>query len=61
MLVARWWAQAPFGQTKDYKIGIRCFCAKHEALRRQSKALLAWNQDNVSKWGDMSTRVLLFQ
>jgi len=25
------------------------------ALRRKSKDWLAWNQDNVSMWGDMST------
>jgi len=32
------------GQTKDYKIGICCFSAKHAALRRKSKDWLAWNQ-----------------
>ena len=37
------------GQTKDNKIGICCFSAKHTALRRKSKDWLAWNQDNVSK------------
>ena len=42
------------GQTKDYKIDICCFYAKHAALRRKSKDLLAQNQDNVSEWGDMS-------
>jgi hypothetical protein len=25
------------GQTKDYKIGICCFSAKHAALRRKNK------------------------
>jgi hypothetical protein len=25
------------GQTKDYKIGKRCFSAKHAALRRKSR------------------------
>ena len=35
------------GQTKDYKIGIHCFSAKHAASRRKSKNWLAWNQDNV--------------
>ena len=40
-------------QTKDYKIGICCFSAKHSALRRKSKDWLAQNQD-VSEWGDMS-------
>ena len=49
------------GQTKDYKIGIYCFSAKHTALRRKIKDWLAQNQDNVSEWGDMSFRGLLFQ
>jgi hypothetical protein len=47
------------GQTKDYKIGICCFSAKHASLRK--KSMVGWNQDNVSKSGDMSTRRLLFQ
>ena len=49
------------GQPKDYEIGICCFSAKHAALRRKSKDWLARNQNNVSKWCDMSTRGLLFQ
>ena len=49
------------GQTKDYKIGICCFSAKHAALRRKSKDGLAWNQDNVSQWSDMSTSGQLLQ
>ena len=49
------------GQTKDYKIGICCFSAKNEALRRKGKDWLARNQNNVSEWNDMSTRRLLFQ
>ena len=49
------------GQTKDYKIGICCFFTKHATLRRKSKDWLASNQDNVSEWGDMSIRGLLFQ
>jgi hypothetical protein len=49
------------GKTKDYKIGICCVSAKHAALRRKSKDWLARNQDNVSDWGDMSIRELLFQ
>jgi hypothetical protein len=49
------------GQTKDYKIGICCFFAKHAALRRKSKDWMAWNQNNVSEWSDMSIRELLFQ
>ena len=48
-------------QTKDYKIGICCFSAKHAALRRKSKDWLAQNQDNVFEWGNISTRGLLFQ
>jgi hypothetical protein len=42
------------GQTKDYNIGICCISYK-------GKDWLAWNQDNVSEWGDMSIRGLLFQ
>ena len=49
------------GQTKDYKIGISCFFAKHAALMWKSKDWLARNQNNVSEWSDMSTRGLLFQ
>jgi hypothetical protein len=51
------------GQTKDDKMGICCFSAKHAALtlRRKSKDWLARNQNNVSEWSDMSTRGLLFQ
>jgi hypothetical protein len=49
------------GQTKDYKIGICCFSAKHTAPRRKRKDWLARNQDNVSEWGNMSIRGLLFQ
>jgi hypothetical protein len=39
-------------QTEDYK---------HVALRRKNKHWLALNQDNVSEWGDMLIRELLFQ
>jgi hypothetical protein len=49
------------GQTKDYKIDICCFSAKHTALRSKSKDWFAQNQNNVSEWGDMSIRGLLFQ
>ena len=48
------------GQTKDYKIGICCFSAKHAALRRKGKDL-AWNQNDMSECSDMSTRRLLYQ
>ena len=49
------------GQTKDCKIGMCCFFAKHAAFRRRGKDWLARNQDKVSEWSDMSTRGLLFQ
>jgi hypothetical protein len=49
------------GQTKDFKIGICCFSAKHAALMRKSKDGLARNHNNVFEWSDMSTRGLLFQ
>ena len=49
------------GQTKDYKIGICCFSAKHTAVRSKSKHWLARNQNNMSEWSDMSTHGLLFQ
>ena len=49
------------GQTKDYKISICCFSAKHAALRGKSKNWLAPNQNNVPGCSDMSTRGLLFQ
>jgi hypothetical protein len=49
------------GQTKDYKIGICCFSAKHAALSSKRKDWLARNQNNVSEWSDISTRELLFQ
>jgi hypothetical protein len=48
-------------QTKDYKIGICCFTAKQPVLRSKSNDWLARNQNNVSKWSDMSTQGLLFQ
>jgi hypothetical protein len=46
------------GQTKDYKIGMCCFSADHEALRRKSKDWLDRNQVNVSEWGDMYIRAV---
>jgi hypothetical protein len=48
-------------KTKDYESGICCFFLKHAVLRRKNKDWLAQNQDNVSEWGDMSIRGLLFQ
>ena len=49
------------GHIKDFDIGICCFSAKQATLQRKSKDWLAWNQDNVSEWGEMSIRGLLFQ
>ena len=49
------------GQTKDYNIGMSCFAAKHAALRIKSKNWFTRNQDNVSEWGNMFIRGLLFQ
>ena len=43
------------GKTKDYKIGICSFPAKHAAWRIKSKDWLTRNQDNASECGDMST------
>ena len=48
------------GQTKDYNIGICCFFSKHTALKGKNKDWLAWNQNNVSEWVDMSTRGIRF-
>ena len=53
--------EARLVQTKDYKIGICYFSAKHTVLRSKSKYRMARNQDNVSEWSDMSTRGVLFQ
>ena len=49
------------GQTKNFKMVICYFSAKQAALRRKSKDWLARNQGNVSEWGDMYIRGLLFQ
>ena len=48
-------------QTKDFKIGVCFFSAKHAALRRKRKDWLARNQNNVSAWSNMFTCGLLFQ
>jgi hypothetical protein len=53
--------EAQSGKTKDYKIGMCCFSAKHATLRRKNKDELARNQANVSEWSNMSIRGLLFQ
>ena len=42
------------GQTKEYKIGICCYSAKHAALKNKSKDWFAHNHDSVSEWSDMS-------
>jgi len=38
-----------------------CIPANHASLRRKKKDWLAWIQNNVSEWSDMSTRELLVQ
>jgi hypothetical protein len=48
-------------QTKNYKTGICCFSAKHAAIRRKGRDLLARNQDNMFEWRDMYTNILLLQ
>jgi hypothetical protein len=58
----RLWFGHRSGQTKDYKIGICCFSAKHTSLlRRKSKDWLTQNRDKMSEWGGMSIHKLLFQ
>ena len=47
--------------TKDYKLGICCFSAKHLALKRKNKDWLVHNQDNVSSWSDIYSPRLLLQ
>ena len=50
------------GQVKPKtEIGICCFSAKHEALKRKSKVWLDQKQDIESEWGNMSTGRMLFQ
>ena len=49
------------GETKDLKIGICCFSAKHAALRSKNEDWLARNQNNVSEWSEMSIRGPFFQ
>ena len=56
--VVDWGSSPDLVKQKDYKIDICCFSAKHAALRRNSKDWFAWNQDNVSEYGDMSIRGL---
>jgi hypothetical protein len=40
--------------TKDYKISMCCFSAKHASLRRKTKHCLTRNQSDVSECDDMS-------
>jgi hypothetical protein len=49
------------GQTKDYKICICCFSAKHTALRRKSKDWMVQNRGNVSSGVTCLLSDLLFQ
>jgi hypothetical protein len=48
-------------ETKDDKFGTYCFSAKQAAWTSKSKDRLALNQDDVSKWSDMSIHGLLFE
>ena len=47
------------GQTKDIKIGIWCFSAKHVAFRSKSKDWSAQSQNNVSGLSGTSSCGLL--
>jgi hypothetical protein len=49
-----------FLENATNRIGICCFSAKHAEFRRKNKDWLAHHQDNVSEWGEMSIRELLF-
>ena len=51
------WFKPWLGPTKDYKIVICYFSAKHAALRSKSKDWLGQYKDNVFEWSDMSTCV----
>jgi hypothetical protein len=42
-----------YDQTKNYKIDICCFFAKHETIRSKSNKLLAGKQDKVTEWSDI--------
>jgi len=55
------WFEPRSGQTKDYKLGICCYCAKNATLMWKSKDWLARNPDNMPEWGDISILGLLFQ
>jgi hypothetical protein len=55
------WFKHRSGQTKDYKIGMCFFFAKHKSLRRMTKEWLGREQDNVPELSDMSILGLLFQ
>jgi len=52
---------SPVSHIKDSETDICCISAKHATLRSKNKDWLAKNPDNVSEWGDMSRRRLLFQ
>jgi len=46
---------------KSIQLVFFCFLAKHAAILRKSKDWLARNYNNVSEWGDMFSRELLFE
>jgi hypothetical protein len=47
------------GQTKDYRICICCFSAKHASLRRKCKDWLEQNHAKVSEWGTCLSRIVV--
>ena len=48
-------------QTKDYQKKYVAYAPSIKEKEQQQQNWLAWNQDNVSEWGDMSFPGLLFQ
>jgi hypothetical protein len=54
--IRRSWVRVPVGFNQ--RLGIFFFSAKPAALKSKRKDWLAQNQDNVSKWSNMSTRGL---
>jgi hypothetical protein len=53
------WVQSPVG-SKPLTIKLVFVGSKNAALRRKSEDWLAWTENNVSEWSDMSTCGLLY-
>ena len=49
------------GQTEGCKLAIYCYSADHAAVMSKYKDWWPRNQHNVTEWGDLSTRGVLFQ